>query len=109
VPLVLAVVPLAYPTSAPELAALPRLVVQLVISVDTLAKILTKVPVVGADLDVMVVEVWAPDVERLFTSVAQLVAVTIPLVLTAEIAVCPQPESPDPVLQIVLRLVWKVL
>jgi hypothetical protein len=57
VPEVLAVVPLEYPTSAPELAALPRLVVQLVMSVLTAGKILISVPVVGADLDVIVVEV----------------------------------------------------
>ena len=106
---VLLVVPLAYPTSAPELAALPRLVVQLVISVATLAKILTILPVTGAVLDVMVVVDWAPVTERLLTRVAQLVAVTTPPVLTALIAVCPHPESPVPVLQIALRLVWKVL
>ena len=57
VAVVLAVVPLAYPTSAPELAALPRLVVQLVMSVLTAGKMLIKVPVVGAVRDVMVVDV----------------------------------------------------
>jgi hypothetical protein len=70
---------------------------------------LITVPVVGADLDVKAVLVWAPEVARLLTKVAQLVAVTVPLAATAAIDVCPQPESPDPVLQIALRLVWKVL
>jgi hypothetical protein len=105
----LLVVPEKVPNCVPELAALPRLVVQLVISVLTAGKMLITVPVVGADLDVKAVLVWAPDVARLLTKVAQLVAVTTPPVLTAAIDVCPQPESPDPVLQIVLRLVWKVL
>jgi hypothetical protein len=80
-----------------------------VISALTLAKIATTFPVTGAVLDVMVVVVWAPVTERLLTSVAQLVAVTTPLADTALIAVCPQPESPEPVLQMLLRLVWKVL
>jgi hypothetical protein len=48
-------------------------------------------------------------VERLLTNVAQLVAVTTPLELTLLIAVCPQPESVEPVPQIALRLVAKVL
>ena len=95
---VLLVVPLAYPTSAPELVALPRLVVQLLISVCTLARIATIFPVTGAVLDVMVVVLWAPVVERLLTSVAQFVAVTIPDAATVAIEVCPQPASPDPVL-----------
>ncbi len=94
---VLLVVPEKIPYSVPELVALPRLVVQLVISVDTSAKILTIFPVTGADLAVRVVTVWLPVTERLLTRVAQLVAVTIPLVLTVAIDVCPQPESPDPV------------
>jgi hypothetical protein len=49
---VLLVVPLAYPTSEPELVANPRFVVQLVMSVATLAKIATTLPVTGAVLDV---------------------------------------------------------
>jgi hypothetical protein len=109
VAVVLLVVPEKVPNCVPELVALPRLAVQLVISVATLAKMLITVPVVGAVLAVMAVVDWAPVTERLLTKVAQLVAVTVPPVLTAAIDVCPQPESPDPVLQIVLRLVWKVL
>jgi hypothetical protein len=66
-------------------------------------------PVTGAVLAVIVVVDWAPVTERLFTRVAQLVAVTTPLALTALILDCPQPESVVPVLQIALRLVWKVL
>ena len=109
VAVVLLVVPEKVPNCVPELAALPRLVVQLVISVLTAGKMLITVPVVGADLDVKAVLVWAPEVARLLTKVAQLVAVTVPLAATAAIDVCPHPESPDPVLQIALRLVWKVL
>jgi hypothetical protein len=74
-------------------------------SVATLAKILITLPVTGAVLDVRTILVWDPDVARLLTRVAQLVAVTTPPVLTAEIAVCPHPESVAPVPQIALRLV----
>jgi hypothetical protein len=84
---VLLVVPVKVPYSVPELAALPRLVVQLVMSVLTLAKIEMIFPVTGAVLEVMVVLVWLPVVERLLTNVAQLVAVTMPPVLTAPIDV----------------------
>ena len=57
VAVVLLVVPENVPYCVPELAALPRLTVTLVMSVATLAKILISVPVVGADLDVIVVAV----------------------------------------------------
>jgi hypothetical protein len=93
----------------PELVANPRLVVQLLMSVDTLAKIFTTFPVTGAALDVMDVVVCPPVMERLLTRVAQLVAVTTALVATVPIAVCPHPESVEPVLQIGLRLAEKVL
>jgi hypothetical protein len=55
VAVVFEVVPENTPYSVPDAAALPRLVVTLVISVATLAKILIVVPAVGADLDVNVV------------------------------------------------------
>jgi hypothetical protein len=98
VAVVLLVVPENTPYSVPEAAALPRLVVTLVISVLTLAKIPIMFPVTGAVLDVMVVPVWVPEVAKLLTIVAQFVAVTIPLVDTVAMSVCPQPASPAPVL-----------
>jgi hypothetical protein len=109
VPEVLAMLPVQVELVVPELVANPRLVVQLLMSVDTLAKIFTTFPVTGAALDVMDVVVCPPVMERLLTRVAQLVAVTTALALTALILDCPQPESVVPVLQIALRLVWKVL
>jgi hypothetical protein len=57
VAVVLLVVPEKVPNCVPELVALPRVVVQLVISVDTLFKILIIFPVTGAVLAVMVVVV----------------------------------------------------
>ena len=98
--LVLAIDPVQVELVVPEAAALPRLVVTVVMSADTLAKIPTTLPVTGAVLDVRVELVCVPDVAKLLTSVAQLVAVTTPEVDTDDIAVCPQPLSPDPVAQI---------
>jgi hypothetical protein len=54
---VLLVVPVNVPYAVPDAAALPRLVVTLVMSVLTLAKILIVLPTVGAVLDVRVVAV----------------------------------------------------
>ena len=48
-------VPVNVPYSVPDPTALPRLVVTLVMSAATLAKIPIVVPAVGADLDVSVV------------------------------------------------------
>jgi hypothetical protein len=56
-------------------------------------------PVTGAVLDVRLVPVWVPDVVKLLTIVAQFVAVTIPLVDTVAMSVCPHPASVVPVLQ----------
>ena len=98
VAVVLLVVPENVPYSVPEAAALPRLVVTLVMSVCTLARIAIKFPVTGAVLDVMVVEDCVPDVLRLLTMVAHCVAVTVPLAATVAMSVCPQPASPAPVL-----------
>jgi hypothetical protein len=109
VPVVLAVAPVQVELVVPELVANPRLVLQLLMSAATLAKIATTFPVTGAVLDVMVVVLWAPVVERLLTRVAQLVAVTVPAEATLDIAVCPQPASPELVLQIALRLAWNPL
>jgi hypothetical protein len=55
VALVLLVVPENVPYSVPDAAALPRLVVTLVISADSAAKILIVSPTVGAVLDVRAV------------------------------------------------------
>jgi hypothetical protein len=109
VPAVTLLVPVQAVLTDPALGALPRLVVQLVISVAMLAKIETTSPVTGAVLEVIVVPVWAPVKERLLTSVAQLVAVTVSPAATAAIDVCPHPESPVPVPQTLLRLVWNPL
>jgi hypothetical protein len=109
VSVVLAIAPVHELLVVPELVAYPRLVLQLLISVATLAKILIRFPVTGAVLDVIDVVVWLPDVERVLTKVAQLVAVTRAAELTSPIAVCPQPDWPDPVLQNELRLRAKVL
>ena len=93
------VVPVNVPYSAPEVTALPRLVVTLVISVCTLAKIPIMFPAVGAVLDVRVVLVWVPDVAKLLTIVAHCVAVTVLVpAVTVAMSVCPQPASPAPVL-----------
>ena len=94
------VVPVNVPYSVPTAAALPRLVVTEVMSALTLAKILIVVPVVGADLDVIVVLVWVPDVLKLLTNCAHCVAVTVPAAAAEVKAVCPHPLSPDPVAQI---------
>jgi hypothetical protein len=57
VALVLAILPVQLLLVVPELVAYPRLKVQLVVSVATLLKILTRFPVTGAVLDVIVVVV----------------------------------------------------
>ena len=98
VPVVLLVVPENTPYSVPDAMALPRLVVTEVMSVLTLARIAIRFPVTGAVLDVRVVPVWVPDVAKLLTKVAQFVAVTVPLVATVAMSVCPHPASPEPVL-----------
>jgi hypothetical protein len=98
VAVVLLVVPENTPYSVPEAMALPRLVVTLVISVLTLARIAIRFPVTGAVLDVRVVLVWVPDVAKLLTIVAHCVAVTTPLADTVAMSVCPHPASPAPVL-----------
>jgi hypothetical protein len=98
VAVVFEVVPVNTPYSVPDAMALPRLVVTEVISVLTLAKIPIRFPVTGAVLDVRVVPVCVPVVAKLLTKVAQFVAVTVPLVDTVEMSVCPHPASPAPVL-----------
>lgn len=103
VAVVLAIDPVQVELVVPDAAALPRLVVTLLISVCTLAKMPITFPVTGAVLDVNVVLVWVPDVAKLLTNVAQLVAVTTPLADTDVIAVCPQPLSPEPVDQMSFR------
>jgi len=100
VPVVFEVVPENTPYSVPDATALPRLVVTLVISVLNADKIPIVVPAVGADLAVIAVLVWVPDVARLLTNCAHCVAVTVPAVAAEVNAVCPQPLSPEPVAQI---------
>jgi hypothetical protein len=109
---VLAIDPVQVELIVPEAAAFPRLVVQLLISVCTLAKMPTTFPVTGAVLEVMVVLVCVPDVAKLLTSEAHCVAVTVPPVEADVKAVCPQPLSPEPVAQISFKppvVVVKVL
>ena len=101
---VLLVVPENTPYSVPEAAALPRLRVIVLISVATLFKIVIVLPATGCVRDVKVELVCDPAVAKLATKAAQLVAVTVPPVLTVLRAVCPQPESPVPVLQTLLIL-----
>ena len=101
---VLLVVPENTPYSVPEAAALPRLRVMVLMSVATLAKIAMTLPVTGCVRLVRVELVCCPAVARLATKAAQLVAVTVPPMLTVLRAVCPQPESPVPVLQTLLML-----
>ena len=55
----------------PDAAALPRLVVTLVRSVFTAAKIPIVSPVTGAVLEVSVVLVWVPAVARVLTRLAR--------------------------------------
>jgi len=73
--------------------------VMLVISVDRLFKIEMVLPVTGAVLDVILTPVWLLDVAKLLTKLAQLVAVTTPLVLTLLNVVWPQPKLPEPAAQ----------
>jgi hypothetical protein len=76
--LVLEILPLKVELVVPELVANPRLVVTLLISVATLAKIATTLPATGAVREVNVVPVWLPAVARVLTKLAQLVAATTP-------------------------------
>jgi hypothetical protein len=71
-------------------------------SVATAANTLIVCPAVGADREVIVVPVWLPILASVLTKLAQFVAVTVPPTLTVLRAVCPQPLSVDPVLQILL-------
>jgi hypothetical protein len=71
-------------------------------SVATAANTLIVCPAVGADREVIVVPVWLPILASVLTKLAQFVAVTVPPILTVLRAVCPQPLSVDPVLQILL-------
>lgn len=98
------VVPENTPYSVPLAAALPRLLVTVLISVATLAKIEIVFPATGCVLDVSVELVCCPEVDKLATKVAHCVAVTVPPADTVEMAVCPQPLSPDPVDQTALML-----
>ena len=93
----------------PTAAALARLVLQLLMSVATAANTLMVCPAVGADLEVMVVPVWLPILASVLTKLAQFVAVTIPLTLTVLRALCPQPLSVEPVLQMLLMFGLPVL
>ena len=70
----------------------------------TLAKMAITFPVTGCVRLVKVEPVWLPAVAKLATKAAQLVAVTVPPMLTVLRAVCPQPLSPLPVLQTALIL-----
>lgn len=103
------VVPVNVPYSVPDAAANPRLVLILVMSVETLDKTCIKVPVVGADLEVIAVPVWLPILDSVLTKLAQFVAATVPPALTVPNAVCPQPLSVLPVLQMLLILGLPVL
>ena len=98
------VVPENVPIVVPEAAALPRLRVIVLMSVATLAKIAMVLPVTGCVRLVSVELVCCPAVAKLATKAAHDVAVTVPNVLTVLSAVCPQPESPVPVLQTLLIL-----
>ena len=70
VALVLAMLPVQVELIVPEAAALPRLVVTVVMSADTLAKMPIMFPVTGAVLDVSVELVCVPAVAKLLTKVA---------------------------------------
>jgi hypothetical protein len=106
---VLLVVPENTPYSVPEAAAFPRLLVMVLMSVDTLAKIEMVLPATGCVLDVKVELVCDPAVDRLDTKVAHCVAVTVPPADTVEMFVCPHPLSPVPVPQTLLMLLAPVL
>jgi len=88
----------------PTATALFLLAVMVVRSVFRAANTEIKLPVVGAVLDVIVVPVWLPMLDMVLTRLAQFVAVTVPSALTVLSADCPQPLSPDPVLQMSLTL-----
>ena len=109
VAVVLLVVPENVPIVVPEAAALPRLFVIVLISVDTLAKIEIVLPATGCVLDVSVEPVCDPAVAKLPTKVAHCVAVTVPPADTVLMLVCPQPLSPVPVPQTLLMLLAPVL
>jgi hypothetical protein len=98
------VVPENVPIVVPEAAALPRLLVMVLMSVATLAKIAMVLPATGCVLDVKVELVCCPAVAKLATKVAHCVAVTVPPADTVDMAVCPQPLSPVPVPQTLLML-----
>jgi len=98
VAVVLLVVPENVPTSVPDAAALPRLLVMLVRSVLSAAKILMVLPATGATLEVMAVPVWLPMLAMVLTKLAHCVAVTVAPVLTVDKAVCPHPNEVAPVL-----------
>jgi hypothetical protein len=76
------VVPENVPIVVPEAAALPRLRVMVLMSVATLAKIAMVLPVTGCVRDVKELLVCDPAVAKLATKAAQLVAVTVPPMLT---------------------------
>ena len=109
VAVVLAVVPVKVPYSVPATAALPRLVVILVMSALTLANTAIRLPAVGAVREVIVVPVWLPAADKVLTRLAQLVALTVPPVDTVLKAVCPHPESVAPLPQIPFTLALLVL
>ena len=98
------VVPENTPYSVPDAAALPRFRVMVLMSVATLAKIAMTLPVTGCVRLVRVESVCEPALARFPTKAAHDVAVTVPPMLTVLRAVCPQPESPVPVLQTLLML-----
>ena len=85
------------------------LVVTLVRSVLSAAKMLMVVPAVGAVREVSVVLVCDPMLAKVLTRLAHCVAVTVPAADTVLNAVCPQPLSPDPVLQTSLTLALAVV
>jgi hypothetical protein len=98
VAVVLLVVPENVPTSVPDAAALPRLVVMFVRSVLIAAKTEIVLPATGAVLEVIVVPVCDPILELVLTKLAHDVAVTVPPTLTVLKAVCPHPNDAAPVL-----------
>ena len=87
VSLVLEVVPEKVPIVVPEAAALPRLLVMVLMSVATLAKIAMTFPATGCVRLVKVELVCCPAVAKLATKVAHCVAVTVPPALTLLMAV----------------------
>ena len=102
------VVPENTPYSVPLAAALPRLLVMVLMSVDTAAKMVITSPATGCVREVNVLLVCCPDVAKLDTKVDHCVAVTVPPADTVEMFVCPQPLSPVPVPQTLLMLLAPV-